>query len=357
MKSFRFPLFCAAAALVLSARLSAWDAPGHRIVNQLAVKTLPPDFPDFVREPAAIDRLVFLAEVPDRWSHSVDVSLKHSDWPNHYLDVEQLPLVGMDPAKISSFRYEFVADFAKAREAHASEFKERNPETDAFRSYRWPGFLPWTVMENFYKLKTAFSCLKVYRALGTPEEIKNAEADVIYMMGTFGHYVGDLSQPLHTTIHHDGWAGDNPHGYFVGKYFHSWIDSGLILKAHITLADVISRAHDAEPLSMAARPDERDPIFVSAMDFLLEQNKLVEPIYQLDLEHKLGRGDFPVSPEAKELIMSQLAKGGNLLGALWLTAWRSSQPDPYLRSVLIKRKLAANPAPATAPEPPATPQP
>ena len=48
---------------------------------------------------------------------------------------------------------------------------------------------------------------------GTPEEIANAQADFIYVMGVMGHYVGDGSQPLHTTMYFNGWVGDNPNGY------------------------------------------------------------------------------------------------------------------------------------------------
>jgi hypothetical protein len=28
-----------------------------------------------------------------------------------------------------------------------------------------------------------------------------------------GHYIGDGFQPLHDTIHHDGWQGPDPKGY------------------------------------------------------------------------------------------------------------------------------------------------
>ncbi|MDB6127698.1 MAG: hypothetical protein JWM35_1594 [Verrucomicrobia bacterium] len=338
-------LFLLPAALFLAAapKLGAWDAPGHRIVNQLALDSLPADFPAFVREPAAMERIAFLAGEPDRWSHAVDLPLRHSNWPDHYLDVEELSEAGLDPAAIPSFRYDFTADFAKAREAHAANFPVIDPTKDTDHTRRWPGFLPWAVTESYGKLKAAFSALKVYQELGTPGEIANAEADVIFQMGTMGHYVGDLSQPLHTTVHHDGWAGANPHGYYTGKGFHTWIDSGLIAKAGIKTADLAPRVTPAEPLSLALRADGRDPVFVATMDFLMEQNKLVEPLYQMDLEHKLGRVDTPVSPEARALIEGQLNKGGEMLGGLWLTAWRAAQPESYLRSVLMKRKIAETP--------------
>jgi len=45
----------------------AWDYEGHRLVNQLALASLPADFPGFVRAPATAERIAFLAGEPDRW--------------------------------------------------------------------------------------------------------------------------------------------------------------------------------------------------------------------------------------------------------------------------------------------------
>ena len=39
-------------------------------------------------------------------------------------------------------------------------------------------------------------------------------------MGVMGHYVGDCAQPLHTTKHHNGWVGENPHGYTTWPGLH-----------------------------------------------------------------------------------------------------------------------------------------
>ena len=210
-----------------------------------------------------------------------------------------------------------------------------------YHTDKLPGLLPWVVTEYYGKLKAAFSSLLAYQELGTPQEIANAQADVVYIMGTMGHFVGDLSQPLHTTVHHDGWVGPNPHGYFTGKFFHSWIDSGLIAKAGIKVSDLAPRVVPAEPLSLAVRQDARDPVFVAVLDYLIEQNKLVEPLYQLEKEGKLGRGEAPVAPEGRALIENQLHKSGELLGALWLTAWKSAPPEDFLRKQLLKRQAAA----------------
>ncbi|HWA25673.1 MAG TPA: hypothetical protein VG734_08440 [Lacunisphaera sp.] len=351
--------------LLCAAPLGAWDYTGHRIVNTLALASLPPDFPGFVRQPANSARVVYLANLPDRW-RNVDPWLRQSggSWADHYIDIEDLPAAGMDPLTVPSLRFDFAVAFAAARAAHLDKFPAIDPAKNTDHTREWAGFAPWAIAECFGRLRSAFGYLKAYQELGgTPEEIANAEADVIYAMGVMGHYVGDCAQPLHTTIHHNGWVGANPSGYTKWPGFHSWIDSGLINKAGIKAEDLLPRASVVAPLAMPVRADGRDPIFVATMDYILEQNKLVEPLYRLDKEGKLsneqekqlGRDDRdrqiagPVDPAGREFIEKQLLKGGRMLGQLWLTAWKSAPMDLYLRTQLAKRAGLPPPAPETRP--------
>ena len=89
----------------------------------------------------------------------------------------------------------------------------------------WSAFLPWAVTENYSKVKSGFSYLKAFQQHGgTPDEISNSQADILYIMGVMGHYVGDASQPLHTTVHHHGWVGENPNHYSTNGSIHGFID-------------------------------------------------------------------------------------------------------------------------------------
>lgn len=58
--------------------LRAWDYEGHRIINQIALESLPADFPRFVHGPANVERIKFLAGEPDRWRNVPDLPLKQS---------------------------------------------------------------------------------------------------------------------------------------------------------------------------------------------------------------------------------------------------------------------------------------
>jgi hypothetical protein len=332
-------LVCVAAASVAH----AWDYEGHRMVNQLAIQSLPADFPAFVREPANVERVAFLAGEPDRWRNAPDLILKQSggSWTDHFCDIEQIPDAGIPLDKVPSFRFDFVVQFAAGRAAHPENFKPIDPAKNADHTAEWPGFAPWAIAENFARLRSGFGYLKVFEELGTPEEIANAKANILYVMGIMGHYVGDCAQPLHTTIHHNGWVGDNPHGYTTGSSIHSWIDGGFIGKANIRLADLTSKVAPAQPIALTSRADGREPLFVAVFDYLIASQKLVEPLYQMDKEGKfrIKDGEAP-KPEGVAFMQSRLLAGGNMLGSIWLTAWQQAVPDKYLRTQLLKRQIA-----------------
>ena len=337
------------AALLVAVTGRGWDYEGHRMVNQLALAALPADFPAFVREPANAERIAFLANLPDRW-RNVDPWLKQSgsSWTDHFCDLEQLADAGLDARTVPSLRYDFALAFAAGRAAHADKFPSIDPAKNLDHTREWPGFAPWAITEWSQKLRSAFACLKAFEEVGgTPDDIANAKQDVIYAMGVLGHYVADGAQPLHTTIHHNGWVGANPSGYTTWPGFHSWIDGGFVAKAGIRLSGLAPRVTVVEPLLLGSRADGRDPLFVAAMDYYLASNTLVEPLYQLEKAGLLGNGEKSVSPEGQAFIESRLLKGGHMLATLWLTAHKSAPVDTYLRSILVKRQLAAAPAKAT----------
>ena len=164
-------------------------------------------------------------------------------------------------------------------------------------------------------------------------------------MGVMGHFVGDCAQPLHTTKHYNGWTGPNPKGYTRWNGLHAWIDGGIIAKAGLRAQGLIPRVGAVEPVSMLTRPDGRDPVFVAALEFIIRQHTHVATIYELEKAGRLGQGDGPMTDEARSLIEDRLLEGGRMLGAIWLSAWRSAVPDTYLRAALVRRQSARAAAP------------
>src|SRR5687768_12008098 len=109
--------------------------------------------------------------------------MRHSGgrWSEHFVDVEQVPLAGLDVVKLPSLRDEFAVAFAAGRAAHSGRFPPSAPARNADRTREWPGFVPWAIAEYYAKLKSAFSYLKAFEENGTPEEVANAKANAIYV--------------------------------------------------------------------------------------------------------------------------------------------------------------------------------
>jgi hypothetical protein len=182
--------------------------------------------------------------------------------------------------------------------------------------------------------------LKALEEGGTPQEIANAQQNIIYQMGVMGHFVGDGSQPLHTTKHHHGWVGKNPFEYTTNFTFHAWIDGGYIYKVGLRLEDLLPKLRTARLLAIEESRSSPTNIFPLAMAYLLEQQRQVEPLYQLDKAKKLSsKGE--TAPEGYDFITGQMLKGAQMLGDLWLTAWQHAPPDRYLKDQLARRKVAA----------------
>jgi len=328
----------------------AWDYAVHRVVNQLALASLPTNFPAFVRTPAAGERIAFLSGEPDRWRNTPDLPLKHLNNPDHYLDVEELELYGLKPESLPVFRYDFVAHLAITRKASPERFPAPDASQDADHTRQLVGMLPWGLTEYYGKLKSAFSYLKAFEEDGgTPEEIANAQANIIYIMGVMGHLAGDASQPLHTTRHHHGWVGDNPNGYSTSRGIHAWIDAGYFEKTGgpdlPRLRSALRPAQLATLNGRTARPEE---IFHACMAFLLEQHRQVEPLYQMEKAGAFS-GVGPKGLEGRAFLENQLLKSAQFLGDLWFSAWQQAPPDKFLKGELAKRK--ARPQQAQTPLP------
>ena len=315
--------------------LHAWDYEGHRMVNQLALASLPTNYPAFVRTPAAAERVGFLAGEADRWRNSTNLSAKHASAPDHFLDIDDLPRHGLSPKTVSPFRYDFVAQLKMAREKNPEKFPAIDPTRNSDHTRELVGFLPWTINDYYAKLESAFSYLKTFELYGgTTEEIANAQQNVIYIMGVMGHFAGDAAQPLHTTKHFNGWIGDNPQRFTTNRTFHSWIDGGFVRRAEIRADELRPRVRTARLIWREGVADS--DVFDESMQFVVEQFALVERLYELDREGQLApaQGD---ATEGRLFIARQLLKGAQFLGDLWYSAWKNAPTDKYLRGELARR--------------------
>lgn len=326
------------AVLMMCGVSRAWDYETHRLICQLALGCLPKDFPAFVYTDAARERIAFLGGEPDRWRNVPDLPLRHFNSPDHYIDTELITLCGLGPETLPMFRYEFLVQLARARAVAPEKFPTINEAKNADQTQQLAGFLPWAITEQFGKVKSGFSYLKAYVEAGTADEVANAQQNIIYAMGVLGHYVGDATQPLHTTIHHNGWLGPNPRGYTTNTTFHRWIDGEYFIKVGLPEAARLQpRLRPARLLVDPRRNGAPDALFREVVKFVFDQHKQVEPLYELEKAGKLS-GEEPHGLEGKAFLETQIVQAAQMLADLWYTAYLTAPVDNYLRSQLQKRK-------------------
>ncbi len=274
----------------------AWGNEGHRMINRLAAQALPADVPAFLRTEAAINEIEYLGPEPDRWRSPAEPELSAVQGAEHFIDLEPADALGPLPHR----RMDFEAKVFAAGE---------RPEK--------VGLQPWEATEVWERLKAA---MREYRNLSAAhQDTHSVEAAVLFYAGWLGHYVGDASQPLHTTIQYNGWTGPNPQGYTTSHQIH-WQFEGPFVAANLHAPDV--------QLKMTPTHAVEGDIFDSYMAYLRHTATYMEKVYQLE---KAGGFVGAGSAESREFTAQRLAAGASMLRDMIYTAWLDSAkpvPDP-----------------------------
>jgi len=282
----------------------AWGHDAHAMIDRLAAATLPADVPEFLRSPAALDAMAYYGPQPDHW-RSEDRALYNTLVPEHDIDLEWADLAGPLPPT----RYAYIQALAAAQAKHPD--LKLGPQN--------VGLLPYSTTEMYTILKSAF---RDYRtAVANKEDTKPVEAEIIFLAGWLGHYVGDGSQPLHTTANYNGWTtGPNPNGYTTERTIHARFE-GDFVHDNIKLGDVAPLV-DTKPVVM-------EDVFPNFVAFIRHSNSLVEKVYQLD---KTGAFTGAGTPEGKAFTDQCIAAGATELRNMIYTAWiKSADPIPVYK--------------------------
>ncbi len=239
------------------------------------------------------------------------------------------------------FRYDFAAELALPPAPSIPKNSQPiDPAKNGDHTRTLVGFLPCNIMENFDKVQIRFlppqGARKKWR---TPEEVANAQSKTSSTSwACMGHYVGDASQPLHVTVHHHGWVGENPQGYSTDTKIHGRVDGYFRDLDAAGFNELKARIHPAQ-LPAAELNVTNGDTFSQIVTYILGVQKEVVPLYDLDKAGKLF-GDGATGTEGKEFLSKQLVIGGQMLGDLWYSAWQSAPEDTFLESSLARRKSA-----------------
>jgi hypothetical protein len=284
-------------SLVFTPFAHSWGNEGHRLINRLAASTLPPDAPGFLRSAEAVEEIEYLGPEPDRWRSHAEPELNAAQAPEHFIDLEPADALGALPRNRLDF------------------------EAKVFRAGQRPekiGLQPWQAIEVWERLKAALREYREESAAG--HNTRPVEEAAIFYAGWLGHYVGDASQPLHTTIKYNGWVGPNPNGYTTAHTIH-WQFEGPFVDANIEASQVV-------PVMTPPHAIDGD-MFDAYVAYLRHTSTYVEKVYQLE---KGGGFVGTGSPESRDFTAARLAAGASMLRDMVYSAWLASAkpvPDPY----------------------------
>jgi hypothetical protein len=288
-------VFIVLASILLHASFAhAWGNEGHRIINRLAAANLPANVPAFLRSEAAIREIEYLGPEPDRWRSPAEAELSAVQAPEHFIDLEPADALGPLPNRRLDFE---AAVFASGQ----------RPEKI--------GLQPWEATEVWERLKAA---LREYRNLAAAHKNTHlVEQVAIFYAGWLGHYVGDASQPLHTTVQYNGWTGPNPNAYTTDHKIH-WQFEGPFVSANL-------HASNVQPLMKPLHEIDGD-IFADYVAYLRQTSKYVERVYQLE---KGGGFEGQGTQESRDFAAERLADGAGKLRDMIASAWiQSGYPIP-----------------------------
>lgn len=238
----------------------AWHARGHRTVAVGAVAILPEELPSYFR--AGAGSIAHHSVDPDVWRNRATPELGAATVPWHYVHLEA------------------TAD------AGGSD-----------------GELDRTILELTERLTLAFA--EHRRRPDDPEVL----AASLVIAGWLAHFAADLAQPLHTSIHHDGWA--LPDGASPVDGIHATLD-GLLERV---VADPRAAAGDLEPLDI-------DDLDVAIARELAASHSELDAAYAALAE--LSGGDGEPGPAAVGFACRRFEAATRFLAGLYRVAWRRS---------------------------------
>jgi hypothetical protein len=331
--------------------LEAWGVRGHTVANLAAVEGIPQDGPMFLKSQEAY--IGHLGTIPDTWRGYTEPYLRISEDANHGWYTEQFDYIPNPPHSRTEFILRVHDEYLRLKAA--------DPDRAKLVNIRYTGLQAYSIIEGYERMKAG---MRLYRAVENPQQsrmnlasllatispffsdaaqVKQMLAnDIAFYMGWVGHYVADAAQPLHNSMHHDGWSGANPKKYTRDPEIHGRFESNYVDLIEVTAPEVVKY--------MRKDPRHLDDVWKATLDHSLEARNSVEDVYRADLRGAFQKKD---DAEARELVYKRLAAGAGFLRDLAYTAWiESAKPVPRIDAIDRMENPANpkyNPAAGSAP--------
>lgn len=289
----------------------AWGGTGHRFIGEIAAGHFPKEIPVFLRSAQAAAQIGLMAQEPDISRNAGQPHDADSD-AGHFVDVSDdgSILGGPKLAALPATRRDYDTAL---RAAGTDEYKA--------------GYLPYTIMGGWQQLVKDFALLRRDMAAQkyarkfamTAAETKSYAASqavrqllTLRDLGVWAHYIGDASQPMHASVHYNGWGeGPNPEGFVTAPGLHAKFETDFV-NAHIRKADVAAALRPYRDCGCAIQ--DRTQTYLTA------SQKELPALYRLE---KTGAFDA-ATPEAKRFAVQRIAEGAAMLRDLVSDAWHVS---------------------------------
>jgi hypothetical protein len=304
---------CALAAVSVPAVVQAWGNTGHRLIGIAAMRGLPEEMPAFLRTPGAAADVGELAREPDRWKGGGQPHDRERDTA-HFVDMDDngfvMSAAGPSIDALPRLKSEYDAALTRAG----------LDVNDA-------GYLPYAIWDAYQNLVRDFAYWRVLNAQEAREtdptkrawyreDRERREALILRDMGVLGHYIGDGSQPHHTTIHYNGWDRNtpNPEGFTTSRQTHGMFEGDFT--ARVARLDAIEAA-------MAAPKLDGFDLRARVPAYLRTTLGEVTPFYRLEKAGGFAEGD----QRGADFTIARLAAGASELRDFYILAWRDSADD------------------------------
>jgi hypothetical protein len=309
--------------------VAAWGLTGHVVISRTAINTLPGDVPGFVKR--QIDWIGARSITPDSYRAAGEPFIKMAEDPSHEWHLEQVAFLKTIPRS----RIEFI----QALYDQYRRLEKSDPASAALANPTSTGMLPYTTMEVYERLKVTF---RTWREQQRDKQATTfTEQDAAFYVGWLSHYIADASQPLHASIHHDGWRGDNPKNFTRDGALHWGFENDFVELIELKESDIQGRVGPARTVA--------DP-FSAILAHLARSNTRVEQVYALEQQHALTDRS---NTGARELVYLCTSEGAALLRDLIYTAWTTSAAPAAPRTGIVQPNdpnyPRFNPATGTAP--------
>ncbi|MEK2689782.1 hypothetical protein [Bdellovibrio sp. GT3] len=310
--------------LLLSSTAFAWGGRGHDAICRAAVFLVKDEgLKEYLRNKPQM--MGHLCNIPDfYWKSLGGEANKHGN-PAHFIDIE---VIGLKVADIPSDYKKIITEYT------GKENKFKNDGT-TIKDIPTEFGSAWWRADQFVNRIAALN--KDFAAAKPPANFKEEQDEnlpynklayqMIVDMGLMGHFVGDISQPFHTTADYDGWAAGHGgiHAYYedavVGE-FDGDLD-WLVLKE----ARAMKNPSFLKPATVVDKMKALSIISNTEIPKILKMDPVTKPSvlkkeHGMEIKTRAERKPASVAfKKMKPVVVTDMARGALLLANLWDDAY------------------------------------